>query len=253
MNRENKKSLGKILIADDEQTFLRATAQLLRNKGFECDCAGDGQQTLDKLSKKNYDLLIADIKMPGNTNLELVRNLSQSAPQLSIIIVTAYPSQQTAIDTIHLPVIAYLVKPVDLADLLLKTRAGVKISRLYKTVAATRESLQQWISELETTECALRNNKCNIFETTLKGFLDTTTLKIDEVFNAISQITDLLDDLRPQTQICQVMQCPTLSELAKGLQESIMSLKESKELYKSKQLGNIRVKLEKILKRLQTN
>ena len=126
MNRQNENSLGRILIADDEKTFLAAMAQLLCNEGFECDCAEDATEVLEKLSKKTYDLLIADIKMPGNSNLELIRQLSQTAPAVSIILVTGYPSQQTAIEAVQLPVAAYLVKPVDFPQLLQKNNISRK-------------------------------------------------------------------------------------------------------------------------------
>ena len=253
MNRQDDNLPGRILIADDEKTFLAATAQLLCNEGFECDCAEDATEALDKLSQETYDLLIADIKMPGNSNLELVRQLSQTAPAVSIILITGYPSQQTAIDAVHLPVIAYLVKPVDFPQLLQKTRDAVKMSRLKKIVATTRKSLQQWIGQLETIELSLQNGKRDAFETALKSFLDITTLKTDNTFNSIRQATNLLDGLEPRTQICQVMQCPALSELTEGIEQSIKSLKKSRELYKSKQLAKIRVKLEKLLKNVQKN
>ena len=253
MNRQNENSLGRILIADDEKTFLAATAQLLCNEGFECDCAEDATEVLEKLSKKTYDLLIADIKMPGNSNLELIRQLSQTAPAVSIILVTGYPSQQTAIEAVQLPVAAYLVKPVDFPQLLQKTISAVKMSRLYKTIAAARKSLQQWIDELETIELSLRNGKCDAFGTALKSFLDITTIKIDDAFNDIRQTTSLLDGLKSPTQICHVMQCPPLSELIEGIEQSITSLKKSRELYKSKHLAKIRVKLEKLLKNIQKN
>jgi DNA-binding NtrC family response regulator len=144
--------IGRILIADDENTFLTATAQLLRNEGFECDCAKDATEALERLPEKSYDLLIADIKMPGNSKLELIKQLSQVAPAVSIILVTAYPSQRTAIEAVQLPVAAYLVKPVDFPELLQKTKSAIKMSRFRKTVATTKKNLQQWIGELETIE-----------------------------------------------------------------------------------------------------
>jgi DNA-binding response OmpR family regulator len=253
MNQQNDNLFGRILIADDEQTFLTATAQLLRNEGFECDCAENATEALEKSSEKTYDLLIADIKMPGNWNLELVKQLSQTSSAVSIILITAYPSQQTAVDAIHLPVTAYLVKPVDFPQLLQKTRDAVKISRLYKIIAATRKNLQQWIGELETIELSLQNGKRDTFETVLKSFLDITTFKIDDTFNSIHQAINLLDSLKPSMQICRLMQCPPLSELTEGLEQSIKSLKQSRELYKSKQLAKVRTKLEKLLKNIQKN
>ena len=253
MNMQNDNLFGRILIADDEQTFLTATAQLLRNEGFECDCAEDSTEALAKLSEKTYDLLIADIKMPGNSNLELVGRLSRTAPQASIILVTGYPSQQTAIDAVRLPVFAYLVKPLDFPLLLQKTRDAVKMSRLKKIVSAAGKSLQQWIGELETIELSLQNGKCDAFETTLKSFLDISALKTDDTFNSIRQAIDLLDGLKSRTQICQVLQCPALCELTEGIEQSIKFLRKSRDLYKSNQLAKIRIKLEKLLKDVQKN
>ncbi|MBN1787086.1 MAG: response regulator [Sedimentisphaerales bacterium] len=252
MKRKNKQIQGRILIADDEQTFLEATAQLLRNEGFECDCAQDAQQALGKISKNTYNLLIADIKMPGNANLELVKELAEKCAGLSIILVTGYPSQQTAIEAINLPITAYLVKPVDFKELLDKTRPAVRMSRFHRTVIETKESLGQWIGELETIERTLRESKAQTFEPAVKSFIDITTMKIDSAFDAIRQITNLLDD-DAKRLICDVIQCPALAELTKGLEQTITSLKESRKMYKSKQLGEIRGKLEKLLKKLQGN
>ncbi len=251
MNQQNDNLFGRILIADDEQTFLMATAQLLRNAGFECDCAETATEALKRLSEKTYDLLIADIKMQGNSGLELVKQLSRTTTVVSIILITAYPSQQTAVDAIHLPVIAYLVKPVDFPQLLQKTRDAIKISRLRKTIAANRKSLQQWMGELETIELSLQNGKCDAFETALKSFLDVTTIKIDGTFNSIHQAIILLDSLKPRMEICRLIQCPALLELTEGVKLSIESLKKSRNLYKSKQLAKVRTKLEKLLKSIQ--
>lgn len=253
MNSQNDNLTSRILIADDEQTFLTATAQLLRNEGFECDCAEDATIVLKKLSEKDYDLLIADIKMPGNSNLELVKYLTQSEHSVSIILITGYPSQQTAIEAVKLPIMAYLVKPVDFRELLQKTKAAIRINRLYKTVAITRKNLQQWTKQLLTIEQALQNGKIDSFEEALKNFLEITTLRIDDTFNNIRQATSLLDGLDSQGQVCQIMQCPKLDELMEGIKETVETLKNSRESYKSKQLGDIRVKLEKLLRNIQKN
>jgi len=250
MNSQNNNLTGRILIADDEQMFLAATAQLLRNEGFECDCAEDATMVFKKLSEKDYDLLIADIKMPGNSNLELVKYLSQSKHQISVILITGYPSQQTAIESVKLPITAYLVKPVDFTELLQKTKAAIKINRLYKTVAITRKNLKQWTKQLLTIELALQNGKTDSFEDALKNFLEITTLRIDDTFHSIRQATDLLDGLDSQVQVCQIMQCPKLDELTEGIEETVETLKNSRESYKSKQLGDIRVKLEKLLRNI---
>jgi CheY-like chemotaxis protein len=247
MKNNNKKSLGKIIIADDEQTFLMATAQLLRNEGFECDCVQDADQAIKKITDNQYNLIIADIKMQGNTNLELVKNLSQTQNQISIILVTGYPSQQTAIDSVSLPVSAYLTKPVDFPELLQKTTAAVKVNQLYKTITATRNDLKIWIEQLQAIELTIQGGKSSYFDEALKSFLEITTMKINDTFNGIRRAIDLLDGIDQQTQICKVMQCQKLDDLTEGLEQTVTGLTNSRELYKSRQLAAIRVKLEKLL------
>jgi DNA-binding response OmpR family regulator len=251
MNVQSDNSLGRILIADDEQTFLTATAQLLRNEGFECDCAEDADQALRKLSEKTYDLVIADIKMPGNTNLEFVKQLSASSWAASIILVTAFPSQQTAIDAVRLPITAYLLKPVDFPLLLEKTRDALKISRLKKIISLTKENIQRWTGQFGTLELSLQSGKQDVFTAALKGFLDIATLQIDGIFNGIRQATNLLDSSKPSMQVCKVMQCPALAELTELLKQAIKTLRKSRELYKSKLLAKTRDKLETLLKNVE--
>lgn len=251
MNQKLNSISGNILLADDEQSFLSATAQLLRNEGFLCDCAENSQQALKKLSKKHYELLIADIKMPGNLNLELVKKVAADTPATSVILITGYPSQQTAITAVQLPIAAYMLKPVDFPELLQKVKSAVKSSRLHKTVIRTKNNLIKWVGELENIELSLRHSKRDAFDGALKSFLDITTAKIDETFENIRLVTGLLDDLKPNTQICNIMHCPRLADLTDGIQEAIISIEKSREVYKSKQLAEIRVKLEKMLDNTQ--
>ncbi|MFA5292680.1 MAG: response regulator [Phycisphaerae bacterium] len=251
MNQQTDNILGNILLADDEQTFLEATAQLLRNEGFDCDIAENTEQTLKKLSQKNYDLLIADIKMPGNLNLELVQKASSSHPAMSIILITGYPSQQTAIAAVTLPVTAYILKPLDLPELLQKTKSAVKVSMLYKTVNNTKNNIMKWVEELENIELTLQQNRYDAFDAALKSFLSITTAKIDEVFENIRLVTFLLDDIKPNAQVCKIMNCSKLSDLTDGIEQAVNSIKKSREMYKSKQLAEIRTKLEKLLENIQ--
>ncbi len=65
-------SAAKILLADDEQTFLHSTADLLRDQGYDCDCAMDAEEASALLHGAEYDLLISDINMPGNGQLEFL-------------------------------------------------------------------------------------------------------------------------------------------------------------------------------------
>lgn len=247
MSQKPDSTCGNILLADDEQTFLTATAQLLQNEGFLCDCAENAEQAVEKLSEKHYDLLIADIKMPGNLNLELIKKTSAVNPATSVILITGYPSQKTAIAAVQLPITAYILKPLNFPEFMQKVKSAVKVSMLYRTISRTKDNLAKWAGELENIELSLQHNRHEIFSTALKSFLDITTTKIDETFDNIRLISSLLDEAKSSSQVCQIMQCPILLELTEGIEEAVASIKKSKKIYKSKQLAEIRARLEKLL------
>lgn len=98
--------LGRILIADNDECFLRVTAGLLHKDNHRCECTLDASSAAKKLHSKQYDLLIADLDMPGSARLELIHNLPETAEGLRAIVVTEQPSIASAIEAIHLPVSA---------------------------------------------------------------------------------------------------------------------------------------------------
>ena len=67
---------GKVLLADDEENFQQAIAVLLREQGYLCDVVSGASAATERLHHNRYDVLIDDIKMPGNTELEFIRDLS---------------------------------------------------------------------------------------------------------------------------------------------------------------------------------
>ncbi len=83
---------GRLLIADDEPHFRDAMEQLLRLEGYECDSAPNAQTCHELLGQKRYDVLIADIRMPGNVELELLEQIQDSIYPSSWLRVTRpYP------------------------------------------------------------------------------------------------------------------------------------------------------------------
>jgi len=62
--------MARILIADDEETFLQSMGALLRREGYACDCVRDAREAATALEQAAYDLLITDIYMPGNAELD---------------------------------------------------------------------------------------------------------------------------------------------------------------------------------------
>ena len=120
-----KDQTSKILIADDDETFLLATTDLLRREGYECYNATDAMTVIEILKSAKFDLLISDINMPGNTGLELIKKLPEIAEGLPVILITGGPYSDTQIQSLKPPVTACLKKPLDFEELLMHVRCSI--------------------------------------------------------------------------------------------------------------------------------
>ncbi|MHB8957585.1 MAG: response regulator [Pirellulaceae bacterium] len=100
--------LGSILFVDDEETFRESTCRLLRREGFDCHGAADADEGLSILRANRFDLLVADIRMPANPELRIVRAARELDHTMPVILMTGYPSMETAIHSVELSVAAYL-------------------------------------------------------------------------------------------------------------------------------------------------
>ena len=149
--KERKMDAARILLADDEATFLAATADLLRREGYHCDEVGDAAAALARVSEGHYDLLITDLEMPGNADLQLVRDVGERSGGLPIIILTGYPSVRSAVASIELPVAAYLTKPVSFPLLLEKVQKAVARFRSYQAMQSTEDRLRRMRQDIGDT------------------------------------------------------------------------------------------------------
>lgn len=109
---------GRILIADDEDLFREATVEVLREEGYACDGAVDAYAAAALLQQKEYDLIIADIRMPGNEDLALFKRLQEAKSETPVVVVTGYPGLDAALPATRLSVAGFLAKPIDMDTLL---------------------------------------------------------------------------------------------------------------------------------------
>jgi excisionase family DNA binding protein len=101
----------RVLVVDDEASIRELLSKTLALAEYDVDTAGDGAAALDRMRALAYDLLIADLKMPGMDGLTLIRQARQLKADLPIIIITGYSSESSAIEAVNLGVDGYLTKP----------------------------------------------------------------------------------------------------------------------------------------------
>jgi DNA-binding response OmpR family regulator len=234
---------GRILIADDDAPFLKATAAMLRARGFECDCVGDAAQAIERLQGQTYDALISDIDMPGNRDLRFIRELPTLAPGLPTILMTAYPNVDSAVQSIALPVVAYLVKPVAAAELVGHLQTAVDRSRAARAVAGQRQKAEQWFTELQTIQDALRQRpQLNASDPT-EAFLTLTLSHLMSSLLDLRDFTAVLGGREHAVNAAQEM------ALARAIEETIRVLEKTKQSFRSKELADLRHKLESLVRK----
>jgi len=242
-------AVGRILLADDEQTFRESTGELLRKEGYLCDCVPDAHTAIEKLGQHSYDLLIADIKMPGNPDLELIKKMPQLAKGTPAILVTAFPSQKSAIEAVQLPVVAYMVKPIDFEKLKKNVAEAIRRKNLFQAVSDTKQRLVAWQKQMQDIEESLREKNHSAFSASVKSFLDLTLANISAAMSDVKNLASVLTDEQPQSAVCNLLNCPRLTEMTEGLLETIRALERTKSSFKSKELGQLRIRLELLLKK----
>jgi len=232
-------SQGSILLVDDEDTFRESTCRLLQRQGYECVCAADGDSGLAALRERPFNLLITDIRMPGNWDLRLVREARQLDPQMPVVLVTGYPSMDTALQGIGLSVAAYLTKPVDFDELLRHVRASIEHDRRRKSVASIRQRLQACLDDLAAVESLPMARSPADGEWISPG-------TIRALAGCLSDALALSASLGITTgrNLCELLDCPQQPVHRRAILETIDVLKQTKEIFKSKLLADLRAKLE---------
>lgn len=241
--------LGRILIADDEETFLRSTGDLLRQEGYHCDCVPDALSATKKLKETEYDLLLADIRMPGNPNLEFIHEVPNIAEGMPVILITGYPTRDSAMKAVELPVTAYMIKPICFEELLVKANEAIERSRIFRAVVSAKQRLQHWQTDLVGLEKTLKSKHAGTFSGSIKSFLDLTFGNIAGALFDIKHITDSMNARDVDLAACHLLDCPKLNEITNALSDTIKVLEKTKSAFKSKDLGIIRKKLEEVLRK----
>jgi two-component system response regulator RegA len=113
-----------ILIVDDDSTLRERLAAACRARGLDARTAGDYDEARRLALADPPELAVVDLRMPGPSGLELIRELKAIDPQTKIVVLTAYGSIATTIDAMKLGAIYYLQKPADADDVLAAFQRG---------------------------------------------------------------------------------------------------------------------------------
>ncbi len=134
---------AQILLIDDEDLFREDQASLLRQQGFTCRTAVDGEEGLRLAQAEAPDVVLCDLVMPGMGGLEVADRLATLCPETCLMVITAYGTMETAVDAFRKGAVDYILKPVVPEDLFQKLRRCLEYRRLRREVRYLRRQITE--------------------------------------------------------------------------------------------------------------
>jgi two-component system response regulator AtoC len=121
----------KILVVDDEAPVRDVVRKgLSQMGGYSVEVAQNGVEAIEKIEKDVFDLVLTDLKMPEMDGIELLKTIKGTRPEVTVILMTAYGSIETAVEAMRIGATDYITKPIDLNDLLIRISKARKESLL---------------------------------------------------------------------------------------------------------------------------
>ena len=134
---------SRVMVVDDDADTLSLLCEVVEKEGYQVETAEDAETALQKLSEWQPDLVITDIHMPGKDGLALLAAVREKAPDILVILLTAYGSLKTAVDAIKAGAFDYLSKPFVVEDIRLVVRRALEHKKLVRENRSLRDQLRE--------------------------------------------------------------------------------------------------------------
>ena len=116
----------RVLLVDDEEEFVSALSERLELRGIEVDSALNGEDALAIMVEKVFEVVILDVMMPGLGGLEVLKQIKSAYPNTQVILLTGHGATKEGIEGMRLGAFDYLIKPVDIEEMLEKMKEAAR-------------------------------------------------------------------------------------------------------------------------------
>ncbi len=107
-----------ILIVDDEEVVRRSHLRSLASVGCNAQATGDGQEALRVMEQHPFDVILLDLRMPGLDGMDVLKTIKERWPECEVVVITGYPTIESAKESVRLGAFNYLAKPVGPDDVI---------------------------------------------------------------------------------------------------------------------------------------
>jgi CheY-like chemotaxis protein len=237
----------RVLVVDDDAQFLRLAAHLLAKAGIPCATADDIEGAWEMLAAEPFALVVADINMPGNRDLDFVKELAVERPDLPVLVVTGSPTLESAIGSANLNVAGYVVKPFTNAEFERAVRAAaIRGDMIRRETPAEPPRRAVLIEDVEVIKHALYADAAPR-PIGIDEFVSLTATNIVQSFEDLRGLANALSSRDGPRAACHLFDCPRLERYSDAIEDTIAVLERTKGAFKSKELGELRKRLEVLI------
>ena len=111
----------RMLLVDDEDDFRTTLANRLKLRKIDVTDAGSGNEAIELVKQKSFDVAVIDVKMPGIDGIETLKQVKQLQPSMEIVMLTGHASIKSGMEAMKLGAYNYVMKPCDIDELIIKT------------------------------------------------------------------------------------------------------------------------------------
>jgi len=132
--------MERILIVEDSESIRDVLAEACRLWGYETQFAENGEEGLEKFRSESFSLIITDIRMPVMDGLTMLKTIKKEDAKTPILVITGYPTVDSAVESLVHGADYYIVKPINMTDLETKIKKALDKRRLIRSL----ESIKLW-------------------------------------------------------------------------------------------------------------
>ena len=186
-------SMARMLVVDDEEALLDALSRMLKAKGFETETVTRATAALEAVERFRPDVVLTDIMMPGMDGVSLARQIKRSYPDTSVIMMTAYASVNTAIESLKLGVDDYIKKPIVWDQAIASIWAA-----LHRR--ATTLNNRKYVDELERKLLRAQNGQGVAFLSAVRGLFSSEGAARNSMLDTVESLAAAIGARDPVTK-----------------------------------------------------